>query len=51
MKGAARPSPLQRLDWIPFKGAELWVKRDDLIHPIVSGNKWRKLKGLSLIHI
>jgi 1-aminocyclopropane-1-carboxylate deaminase len=23
---------------------ELWVKRDDLLHPIISGNKWRKLK-------
>jgi len=23
---------------------ELWMKRDDLLHPIVSGNKWRKLK-------
>ena len=23
---------------------ELWIKRDDLLHPIVSGNKWRKLK-------
>ncbi len=23
---------------------ELWVKRDDLIHPEISGNKWRKLK-------
>ena len=23
---------------------ELWLKRDDLIHPIISGNKWRKLK-------
>jgi 1-aminocyclopropane-1-carboxylate deaminase len=22
----------------------LWVKRDDLIHPVISGNKWRKLK-------
>ena len=22
----------------------LWIKRDDLLHPIVSGNKWRKLK-------
>lgn len=22
----------------------LWVKRDDLIHPTISGNKWRKLK-------
>jgi len=26
------------------KEIELWVKRDDLIHPIISGNKWRKLK-------
>ena len=26
------------------KKIELWVKRDDLIHPIISGNKWRKLK-------
>lgn len=26
------------------KGVELWVKREDLIHPYVSGNKWRKLK-------
>lgn len=25
---------------------ELEIKRDDLIHPIVSGNKWRKLKYL-----
>lgn len=23
---------------------ELWIKRDDLLHPILSGNKWRKLK-------
>ncbi len=23
---------------------ELWIKRDDLLHPIISGNKWRKLK-------
>ncbi len=26
------------------KGIELWLKRDDLLHPIISGNKWRKLK-------
>lgn len=25
-------------------GVTLYVKRDDLIHPIISGNKWRKLK-------
>lgn len=35
-------SPLQQLDTI--NGVELWLKRDDLIHPEVSGNKWRKLK-------
>lgn len=23
---------------------QLWLKRDDLLHPIISGNKWRKLK-------
>jgi len=29
----------------PNKGANnLFIKRDDLIHPFVSGNKWRKLK-------
>ncbi len=27
---------------------QLDVKRDDLIHPIISGNKWRKLKYLLL---
>ena len=26
------------------KGVELWMKREDLNHPVVSGNKWRKLK-------
>ena len=26
------------------KGVELWMKREDQNHPIVSGNKWRKLK-------
>jgi len=26
------------------KGLEVFVKRDDLIHPLISGNKWRKLK-------
>jgi 1-aminocyclopropane-1-carboxylate deaminase len=26
------------------KGIKVFVKRDDLIHPIISGNKWRKLK-------
>lgn len=26
------------------KGIRLWMKRDDEIHPEISGNKWRKLK-------
>jgi 1-aminocyclopropane-1-carboxylate deaminase len=28
------------------KGLEVFIKRDDLIHPLISGNKWRKLKYL-----
>ncbi|MGN6179707.1 MAG: 1-aminocyclopropane-1-carboxylate deaminase/D-cysteine desulfhydrase [Mucilaginibacter sp.] len=28
------------------KGIEVYLKRDDLIHPLISGNKWRKLKYL-----
>ncbi len=28
------------------RGIKLFIKRDDLIHPIISGNKWRKLKYL-----
>lgn len=39
------PSPLVNVDWkigdITF---QLSVKRDDLIHNTVSGNKWRKLR-------
>src|SRR6201996_3407132 len=26
------------------QGLFVFIKRDDLIHPIISGNKWRKLK-------
>lgn len=26
------------------QGVELWLKREDLLHPLVSGNKFRKLK-------
>lgn len=28
------------------KMVEVWIKRDDLLHPFVSGNKYRKLKYL-----
>lgn len=40
------PTPLQRIEHpiLDEKGLLLSVKRDDLIHPVVSGNKWRKLK-------
>jgi 1-aminocyclopropane-1-carboxylate deaminase len=40
------PSPLQPIFDAEFAshGLELWIKRDDLLHPIISGNKWRKLK-------
>ncbi len=40
------PSPIQEIHHILFDEADVrvFVKRDDLIHPIISGNKWRKLK-------
>lgn len=31
-------------DWGAKNGITLAVKRDDLLHPVISGNKWRKLK-------
>lgn len=31
-------------DLLHRAGVELWIKRDDLLHPVISGNKWRKLK-------
>jgi 1-aminocyclopropane-1-carboxylate deaminase len=40
------PSPLTELhdDRVDPRGVRLFLKRDDLIHPEVPGNKWRKLK-------
>jgi 1-aminocyclopropane-1-carboxylate deaminase len=40
------PSPLAELhdDRLTRPGLRLYLKRDDLIHPEVPGNKWRKLK-------
>lgn len=43
---AGLPSPIERIN-DPFfykKGLEVFIKRDDLIHPYIMGNKWRKLK-------
>ncbi|KPC67227.1 1-aminocyclopropane-1-carboxylate deaminase/D-cysteine desulfhydrase [Streptomyces chattanoogensis] len=39
------PSPLQEIEDDPFarRGVRLLLKRDDLIHPDLPGNKWRKL--------
>lgn len=44
MNFLSHSSPLQNIDSALFPGIKLWVKRDDLLHPQVSGNKFRKLK-------
>jgi 1-aminocyclopropane-1-carboxylate deaminase len=40
------PSPIQQLVEPLYEkmGVQVFVKREDLIHPLISGNKWRKLK-------
>lgn len=40
------PSPIEQIKLPIFEMAniEVWIKRDDLIHSEISGNKWRKLK-------
>ncbi|MEM9544920.1 MAG: pyridoxal-phosphate dependent enzyme [Bacteroidota bacterium] len=40
------PSPIEKVDhsFLVENEINLFVKREDLIHPHVSGNKWRKLK-------
>ena len=35
---------LIRLPMVQSAGVELWVKREDELHPLISGNKVRKLK-------
>lgn len=39
-------SPVHQINHRLFdeRGVEVFIKRDDLIHPFISGNKWRKLK-------
>jgi len=39
-------TPLQRIEHELFHehGVELYIKREDLVHPQISGNKWYKLK-------
>ena len=43
----AIPSPIQSLDLTCFKqkNIQVEIKRDDVIDPIISGNKFRKLQG------
>lgn len=45
------PSPLQEYFDPLFtqKKIRFFIKRDDLIHPFISGNKWRKL-NLNIVH-
>ena len=40
------PSPLTEIheDRLAAAGVRVWLKRDDLIHPELPGNKWRKLR-------
>lgn len=40
------PAPLQRLhfDWLQSAGVQLAILRLDLVDPLISGNKWFKLK-------
>jgi 1-aminocyclopropane-1-carboxylate deaminase len=41
-----RPSILTKIEnpLLTRYEIELWMKRDDLLHRVISGNKWRKLK-------
>lgn len=41
-----RVTPLEQVEHPLFRrhGVELYIKREDLIHPQISGNKWYKLK-------
>jgi 1-aminocyclopropane-1-carboxylate deaminase/D-cysteine desulfhydrase-like pyridoxal-dependent ACC family enzyme len=46
VKNNSLPTPLQEIHSRLFetRHVRLFIKRDDLIHPPISGNKWRKLK-------
>ena len=41
-------SPIQAINWsfAEHLQVSIDIKRDDLLHPVISGNKWRKLKYL-----
>ncbi len=40
------PTPLEPLKQLSRPGSALWVKRDDLTHPLYGGNKVRKLERI-----
>lgn len=44
--GVRLPSPLQELHDDRLGSVRVLLKRDDVIHPTVTGNKWRKLRYL-----
>ncbi|GII83933.1 1-aminocyclopropane-1-carboxylate deaminase [Sphaerisporangium siamense] len=44
LPGARLPSPMEEIGDPRLGGARLFLKRDDLIHPGLPGNKWRKLR-------
>jgi 1-aminocyclopropane-1-carboxylate deaminase len=46
LENSLNTSILTKIDdpWLEPYQIELWMKRDDLLHPVISGNKWRKLK-------
>lgn len=52
LENSFQPSILSRVNdpMLSRYNIELWLKRDDLLHPVISGNKWRKLK-YSLNHV
>ena len=50
MKSIFKKSFLQEINYADWEGKELTVSvlREDLVHPYISGNKWRKLKYNSI---
>ncbi|MEO6599679.1 MAG: pyridoxal-phosphate dependent enzyme [Polyangiaceae bacterium] len=40
------PTPVQLLESLSTKSSSLWIKRDDLTHPVYGGSKLRKLGRL-----
>jgi len=44
LKVLSLPSPVQQSSYLSSSNYDVFIKRDDLIHPHISGNKYRKLK-------